>query len=236
MKFSLPTSILAALFLIIAVSAAERKDASQVSMGAMLDETQQGAEPTDGINLVWYVPNEYWDVVLAQDSGVSDEERTETLRVLEDHFVLAVVRADIGMFGSMQFHDEVSVFKSFTATAIDAQGTRRKLERAESLSDEAELLMQSIKPALAQAMGPLGENFHMFVMDNRDANGQTIVSPLKQGQLEVVLEKLGNEQGGKVAFEFPLDSLFVPRECTKCSRPAHIRWNFCPFCGTELPK
>lgn len=216
--------------------ALEPKDLAKVSIDGLAEETQKSAEPTDGMNLVWYIPIEFWDVTLRQDPTIDEASRADMIGSLEEIFILGMVRADISNFGAFSFHDENEVLKHLTVTFIDKEGMKRALQPAEKVDPDVRMLLNMMRPMFTGAMGPMGESFHMIVYNDRDEAGNRIVSPLRDGTLRVNLQTLGKEAGGTINFEFPLDSLYEPRICTNCAEPAHIRWNWCPFCGTELPR
>jgi hypothetical protein len=99
--------------------------------------------------------------------------------------------------------------------------------------EDAQLLIDRMKPMLRTAMGKMGDNFHFFVTANQDNAGRRLISPYEACKVRVSLEAIDQNEGGAWEFAFPLDSLHVARKCANCGQPAHISWSYCPFCGQK---
>lgn len=215
--------------------AAERKDLKKIDLDALSSELQKSAEPSDGMNLVWWVPPEFWRASMAQ-SKEADDGIEEVMKVMDKCVVIAVVRADISALGAFKFHGKDAVAKALTVTRADKDGNLTTLELQTELDDDMSNMLALVSSVLKNAMGGLGSNFHLFVYKGLDGKGNRIASPYEEGKLIVKLAKLSKEAGGTIEFETPVDALYVPRECTACKKKAHIRWNFCPWCGKALPE
>ena len=213
--------------------AAERKSLDSVDIAALTKETQKSSDPTQGFNLVWVLPVEYWQVSLAKNKNVTQPVRDAILKALRPYVLVGIVRADISPLGAFKFYDEEAVLAATTVSYIDADGKTRQLSRVTTLNAETERIISSMKPILRNAMGKLGSNFHFIVYRDRDAKGGRIASPYVRGKVSLTLRKIGNHQGGTFDVEYPLDSLHVARICGKCSKEAHVSWRFCPWCGTK---
>ncbi|MHC4982055.1 MAG: hypothetical protein ACYTF6_02665 [Planctomycetota bacterium] len=225
------------LAVLVAVGiAAEKLDLAEVDVDALTDELQKSKEPTEGMNLVWWMLAEYWEADSLQDETTTAEERGEMLEVFGPYVVLGVVRADISPFGLCKFHDKRSVAGGLKVRYVDAEGKTQVLKPPAEEAKDLSMLLNMMKPMFGAAMGEMGKNIHFFVFSNRDKKGNTLVSPYEKGKLAVELEKTPGEAGGIVEFETPLNSLFVPRKCTDCKKEAHISWNYCPWCGKRLPE
>jgi len=51
-----------------------------VNSDALIRETQQSAGPSDGMNLVWWIPVEFWATTLAQKADLGGKERDDFVR------------------------------------------------------------------------------------------------------------------------------------------------------------
>ncbi|MCE5276807.1 MAG: zinc ribbon domain-containing protein [Planctomycetaceae bacterium] len=216
--------------------AAEKKDLKKVDTEALTNETQKSAEPSEGINIVWWVPTEFWAASLGQSKDVSAADADKIITAIEKYLIVAVVRADISPLGGFKFHSQNVVSRNLKAAYKDKEGKETLLVLETDLDEDTRVLLDVIKPILKNAMGRMGENFHFFVYRGTDAKGRRIVSPYEKGCLTVEMKKVSNEAGGKVEFNCPLNSLFLPRTCAGCTKQAHISWNFCPWCGKKLPE
>ncbi|MFW6133046.1 MAG: hypothetical protein ACOC8F_04060 [Planctomycetota bacterium] len=214
--------------------AADRKKLADVRIDALINESQKSAGPTDGMNLVWYIPFEFWQVSFVQDDGVNEQAAAEMSEVLEPYFMLAVVRANISPFGAFTFHSREAVARTTTTVYTDHEGDEHALKPMDELPDDLQTLLAAVRPILANALGPAGQNLHIYVFSATDERGRKLVSPYHKGELTVTLAETPNETGGVVPFELPADSLHVPRRC--CGKDMHISWKYCPFCGKRLPE
>lgn len=235
MKLLFALTLLATVLLgqVSRAGAAERKSPENVDVVALTKETQKSADPTNGFNLVWILPVEYWQVSLAKNKNITQPVRRAVLKALQPYVVVGIVRADISPLGAFKFYGEKAVLAATTVNYIDADGKTQQLSRVTTLNEETEQVISSMKPILRNAMGKLGSNFHFMVYRDRDAKGRRIASPYVRGKMSVTLHKIGNHQGGTFDVEYPLDSLHVARRCEKCSKEAHVSWHYCPQCGTK---
>ena len=215
------------------LGAAERKTPKAIDLDALIKETQRSATSTGGMNVVWVIPVEFWRVSATREGVLNEAQIRQISSALEKYLIVGVVRADISPLGSFKFHDEKSVLANMRVTYVDEKGVQQAFQLPKTIDDDAKLIIKAIKPVLSAAMGNLGDNFHLFVFEDRDQFGKRIASPYEPGVLRVELKEHRQEKGGTVEFPFPLDSLHVPRECGKCSKKAHISWSYCPWCGTK---
>ncbi len=203
-----------------------------VSVDEMTSETQLCIEPSDGMNMTWYVPLEFWKASLAQDKSVSPADAHTMIEALRPYNIVLCVRADINSLGTFKFHTKKQVTKALIVTYAKADGTDIPLQRVTNLSDDASMVLSVMRPILTNAMGKLGQNMHFFVYSNKDKSGKVIVDPTQQGALKISLAKTPHEAGGTGRIELPLNCLFVPRK--HCGKSMHVSWNYCPFCGKKL--
>ncbi len=115
--------------------------------------------------------------------------------------------------------------------AIDASGKARKMSHTEPADPDMQLLLDMMKPMLAQAMGNLGENFYFFPLPAFDNEDNRVLSPYENGKLRVTLQR--GEETVVLEIELPIDALFVPRICPN-GKPAHVSWVYCPWSGEKL--
>ena len=100
------------LLLIVVVGnlqAQQKRDLKEVDLDAMLNETQIVSDDEDYVDLIWWIPTEYWKAVYAQDSSIPEDEATQMTSLLKDYDIVAAVRGKIGYFGGVTFQDEASI-------------------------------------------------------------------------------------------------------------------------------
>lgn len=236
MKPPLRSIFVFALFIGMAYPAAaiERKVFSEVDTATLTNETQV-VKDDNRLDLVWYIPVEFWAATLSQDPTVTAEQTEEFLAVFEPYFIVAVVQADVSPFGAFDFYDRATVAENLRIASLDADGQETLLSVIDNPAPDVDLLLQQIAPVLGAAMGQMGQNFHFYVLSDEDHQGARQVSPYGDGALKVTTKNRVGLEMNSFGFEFPLDSLFVPRLCPN-GRPAHVSWEFCPWTGQMLPK
>ncbi len=217
----------------VELQAAQRKTFAEVDVDALTGETQQTIGADKAMNLLWVIPTEFWEASLAQDETLPESQRRTVIDALNNYIIIGAVRADISPLGAFRFHDEASVFDSMQVSYTNADGDRVPLALFLRVDGDAQLIVDSVKPVLKAAMGRMGDSFHLFICENRDPAGRPIISPYEPGTVRIDLDAIGQNEGGTAEIAFPLDALFVPRQCPQCSRQAHVSWEFCPWCGTK---
>lgn len=231
MKTATVLSIMIAL-LFSAQPGLQRKPLDKVDSDALAEECQESVEPTPGMNIIWYVPPEFWAATLHGEEGMSRKTVEDFTAAIEGHFLLGVLRADISDFGRFTFHNENKVREKLAVVYRDSDGKRHKLTAIEKPKAELQMILGMIKPVITAAMGNMGEGFHFYVYQDTGPQGERLVDPYAPGQLVIDMARLSEETGGRVTIDMPLNTLYVPRTC--CNKSMHVSWNYCPHCGQPL--
>ena len=204
-----------------ALDAAEKKLLKDVNLDALTNETQKVMGTADSMNIVWIIPIEFWQASLAQDKNLTEDQRQAVISALDKYLMLGVVRSDLTPFGAFLFHDEQKVFGSLKVSLVKNKGTPVPLKVfLKADNDDAQLVINSMKPILKAALGRMGDNFHLFVCNSQDEGGRRLLSPYETGKVRINMGVIGKNNGGTVEIAFPLDSLHVPRICADCGKPA----------------
>jgi hypothetical protein len=233
MKF---TSVLICILCCSTANSLDKKPAKDVNLGELVREVQLFVGSSERqVNVVWWVPVEYWETAFSQNSESNSFDIQEITKLMNPYFMLAVVQSDISPFGVFNYYSKEKVSQGMSVGIINANGdTSRVLPLPDlEITEDMNLLLENLKPMLRSAMGNLGGNFHFFVFSDRNEDGTRKMDPYKSGKMEVHLES----SGGNVLegnFETPLNSLFIPRVCPN-GKPAHVSWKYCPWTGEKLP-
>lgn len=214
--------------------AAERKPIEEVDTDYVVEETQiliKGAGESH-MAMVWWIPYEFWIPTFRNDPMISTEEADQILEAMEGVSLLAVIQADISMFGAFSFFPQDEIRSTLDAFYVDGQSERLRLTEEENINPDLEILIGALTPILAAAMGETGQNMHFFVMNDYSPKGERLIDPYELGEIEINLNKLDGTPL-KAIVELPLNSLYEPRICPN-GKEAHVRWNFCPWSGEEL--
>ena len=184
------------------------------------------------IDLVWWIPTEFWEATMRQNPDVPDFQVDQIIGVLRNHSVLAVVQADISPFGAFSFFEKDTVMDGLKVQVRRENGKLETISHTEPSDPDLRILLDQMRPILAAAMGSLGQNFFFFPLPDMNNDGKRIISPYEKGELIVSLQR--GKMTSQLSIELPLDSLFVPRICPN-GKPAHVSWAYCPWNGEKLP-
>lgn len=213
--------------------AIDRKEITEIDLNALTVEGQVMTGGVSEIGLVWWIPAEFWEVSMRQESGVPEAQIEQVMGVLRNHSVLAVVQANVSPFGSFQFFEKGQIMEGLKVEYVRANGDVETISHTLPSDPDLRIMLDQMRPILAQAMGSLGQNFYFFPLPDVDKKGNRMVSPYEKGVLRVQL--MNNDVPSSVELDLPLDSLFVPRLCPN-GKPAHVSWNFCPWSGKKLSR
>lgn len=223
---------LSIVLLAMSAFAVDKKPLEEVDTGSMAQDTQMspGGAGDDHVVLTWWVPKEYWEVVMARDTTTPPDAKKQLLNTLSGVSLLAVVQADVSPTGSFDFYSKEEVDKNLRITFSGENG-KKKLTIKDNIDPGLRDLLEVLKPILAGAMGNMGQNMHFYVLEDRSPRGR-IIDPYAEGIIQVQLASRDDESmDGKI--ELPINSLFVPRKCPN-GKEAHISWKFCPWTGEKL--
>lgn len=224
---------LAVLSLASFAHAIDRKEITEVDLNALTVEGQIMTGGANDLALVWWIPSEFWEVSMRQEAAVSDEQIDQVMGVLKNHSVLAVVQANVSPFGAFQFFEKDQIMEGLNVEVVRPDGEVETISHTEPSDPDLRIMLDQMRPILAQAMGSLGQNFYFFPLPDVDEDGNRLMSPYDAGTLRVGL--VNNNTPATAELELPLDSLFVPRLCPN-GKPAHVSWDFCPWSGKKLKR
>jgi hypothetical protein len=216
--------------------AAERKELLHVDTGALTKETQVVVGGDHVMNFVWVINPEFWKVSFSKEKALTKDQITQMTNALDKYVILVVVRAEISPEGAFSYAKPDAVFDSTKTSYINAEGKEADLPLERTANGDAQNIINAMKPILVNAIGAMGANCQMFVIPNEIPGANKPISAYDAGKIKVTLAAIGNNPGGVATIDMPLDALYVPRKCAKCSKEAHISWMYCPICGTKLEK
>jgi hypothetical protein len=132
---------------------------------------------------VWWIPTEFWDESLKTSAKVTDAQRREIHRVLDDYSVFVVVGAKLGPFGGLTSAGKDEILKNIEFR----MGTNvfKPLPKS-AISDDASNFIDMMKPMMAGMLGQFGKSMEFVVYSNKRA-GKKILSAKDNGQFDYKL-------------------------------------------------
>jgi len=214
--------------------AAVRKPIGDVNIDAFTKDTQTSPKGAGDrhVSLIWWVPNEFWESILARDTTTSGPDKQAMINAMSGVSLMAVVQADISTLGGFDFYTKGDVEKNMKISFSGTGGNTVTLKPINDISPDLNVVLAIFKPILAAAMGNMGANLHFYVLNDKGERNTRVLDPYKKGTLNVQLAKK-DKQRMTASLQLPLNSLFVPRKCPN-GEDAHISWNYCPWSGKQL--
>ena len=213
---------------------ATKKSLRAVNIDQLIGESQPVPSNlgADEIAFVWWISQEFWEVSMAQDDSMSYTEKQEFLNMLGDISIMCVFQGELSDYGISLPYSKEKVQSGMTILYTNENGNTKLIKPMSALSPDLDFMLNTIMQGMmANSLGQMGENMHMYVIDNR---GTTKIDPYKKGILTV---NLTGDKGKQLStdLQFPLNSLYVPRVCPN-GKEAHISWDYCPWTGKHLGK
>lgn len=205
-----------------------------VNIDHFVKDTQPTAvDPSDRLEMVWYIPREFWLTSVSQELGPDAAEVAELRESLKGYFLLGFVQADLSATGAADFYAAHEVANNFEVRVLNEAGRSRVLQRVpdERVPTDLQMLGQQAKLIMGQIAGQVGSNMQFFVYE--DTAGGIVADPVRRGGLRIDTVGRANQQPTHYNIAFPLNALYVPRQCPN-GEPADVSWKFCPWTGDRL--
>jgi len=198
----------------------------QVDINALIQETQKRSDKPSEMTFVWWIPEEYWRASFAQNPNMTPTQIEDFIKVFRPYTIVAVVDGAMGTYGTVKYKTEAEI-RADILIIDDRRNTYLPVTEAE-INADAQGFLAAMKPMLANALGPIGQNMYFFLFPAQDKEGQGIADAKKEGTFSV---ELGQRQ---FHWKLPLGSLLPPKICPTCKEKVNGAYKFCPWDGTPL--
>lgn len=214
--------------------ALERKPIADINTDQLTEDTQVSASTSsDHMNLVWWIPYEFWQATFLKDNTMAAANRDQILSSLKPYSIIAICQADISYTGAFKFYSKEEIRNHLDLMIKKDDGREYKISPIDNINADLKMLLDIFTPILSAAMGNMGKNFHFYVLKDISATGIREIDPYSTSILKVGLSRRDGKRLN-TAIEMPLNALFVPRLCSN-GKKAHVTWKFCPWTGNKLP-
>ena len=203
----------------------QAKENEQVSLDALLNDTQFSSDNTQMFEFIWWLPRKFWEVSYAQDPTSSKEDFMELNEIFEDYELFGVVKGDIGHFGGITYYPEEAILKELV---INYKGENLIIVPKEEISADFSNFFMIIQPMLGNMLGQMGNNIHFVLYKSIRGNEVLPVDPLGSGVLTI---KLGDFER---TVDLPLNSLLLEKKCNEDGKLYSGKYIFCPIHGKKL--
>lgn len=213
------------LSLFTMANAQERKDPKDVDLDKMLTEIQFSSDNPDYIEMIWWLPYEFWEVSNSQDPTTSAEETEEMKKIMSHYLIAAVVKGKIGYFGGI---DYVPLEDLREKISVRYQGENLQILDENDLPPDLKNFTLILQPMLSNMFGTMGENMHFLVFDNPKGKDVLPANPYGGESLEFELEDFN------VTTDLPLSSLILEKVCPNDNALLNGKFSYCPYHGVKL--
>lgn len=221
-------NFLTILFISLFVSTAiysQAKPIERVSFDHFTTETQFSSDDMDYVEMIWWLPTEFWKIIYANDPTIGQEEIDEIVKTVDDKIIAMVIKGKIGMFGGVKY-ESFEDLKSHTQ--VFYKNELLPVVDPNSMNSDLQMLLSIMKPIMANMLGNMGQNMHFFVFDNPKGKKILPVDPLSNDELVFSMDNF------KVEVDLPLSSLLLEKICPEDKIELNGKWNYCPFHGKKL--
>lgn len=228
----MPARALSLLLLVLAgipASAASQRPLLapvDVKLDALIRETQQSTISSDNVELVWWIPKEYWSATFARQAKLDVQTRETIQKLFGRYTVVAAVHARMGEQGLDQFMTDAEMGRQLRI--IDAGGNETAPIPRDQQDSLLSLILAEVKPILSNSMGPMGANMNFYVFPGSDKDGKALADAASDGRLTIALGD------ARYTVRLPLDSLLVPVTDAKSGEQFPGSYRFNPYTGDAL--
>ncbi|MEQ6125066.1 hypothetical protein AAON49_12740 [Pseudotenacibaculum sp. MALMAid0570] len=200
----------------------QRKELDKVNIEKFIEETQFSNDQTEGIEMIWWMPSEYWEVVFSKDKYTSSEETKIIVEMLKKHVLVIAIKGKVGMFGGVTYESRENILKGLK---VFYNGSGLKHIPQDNLDPDLKNFITLIGPMMKNMMGQMGENMQVFVFKNDKKNP---INVWEKGKIDFGLNDF------KVTMDLPISSLLLEKKCPEGKKLFSGKWSYCPFHGKEL--
>jgi hypothetical protein len=212
----------AALFLLCASA---MLPAQEVDFQKMVQDTQRVTHPKGEVNLIWWIPDEYWDAAFKKSGALTAERQKEFIATVDDYLIFAVVEAKIGPMGGMT---GVSKQDLLEKVSVHADGQKLTLLDDADLSPDVSNLFKVMKPMLANMLGQFGEGMQFIVFKGKDAKGKRYADPRQSGSL------VFNLADAEFKWRLPLGCFLPSKYDVATGEEFPGNYEYSPYSGKKL--
>lgn len=192
----------------------------------LISETQKMSANLKTPTLVWWIPTEFWRMSLEENPATTEESISEIVETLKPYMMFVVAHGNMGPFGGVSWTGESELLSAIQL--IGPKGETYEPLKSSMLSPDVRNLSQSLRPVLANMLGPMGENMQVVFFRSADALGAPLANALSPGKFSLRV------MGESYRWRLPLGSLLPKKRCPTDGEEMSGAWEFCPWHGKKL--
>lgn len=198
---------------------------AKVDIGKFVQELQRMDASGGKIELVWWIPTEYWEESF-RHSPMTEEQKKSFISGVDDYVIVAIVDGELNAFGPSKWRGVEEIRKDLSIRL--ASGETLTPLADEEISHGTRALLLVMKPMFAKMLGDFGTGLELVCIRGKDDQGNRILDPRSEDRFAVKYREKSYD------WRLPLGCLLPPRfdATTHEQFPGNFRFN--PFTGAEL--
>ncbi|WP_430413194.1 hypothetical protein [Kordia sp.] len=200
----------------------EIKNIDQINVSDLTKDIQIVKKDKDNFKMVWWIPTQYWQVVMNGSSIVNSSEIDQFVEILDEYILVATMNSELTITGN--FKPKYSKIQ-----LKDEKGNMYEELKGSEISGEYLQVLSTLKPSMTQTLGQLGKQLKFHVFKKTGENGKLITPMAKFSEFSFIM----NEKS-KFSFKLPLASMVEEKVCPKDNELVNGNWKYCPWHGKKL--
>jgi hypothetical protein len=199
--------------------------ADEVDIQALVKETQISRQAAGKLDLVWWIPTEFWSESFRRNAAMPALQRDEMIATIDEYVIVAAIESNIGTLGTMSSTSKEDMEKE--AKLVVGKVQLSPIPESE-LTAGARNFVQIMKPVIANMLGQVGQGLHFIAFKGKNEKGEAVVNPKLPGQLSF---KLGEKS---FDYRLPLGSLLPAKMDADSGDRFPGNFNYNPYTGKKL--
>lgn len=199
---------------------------TEVNILEFIKDVQLWKKQEHKMFLSWWIPEEYWEISLADNKQLPPGTLENIQTVMKDYVLICAADLTFSPLGSLYGAEESDLRASLTL--YDDAGKPYRPLTEDEISTDARFLAGSLKPVFAQAIGEMGKSMYLFFFSVKDEKNNNLIAAAKKGSFKVV------HSNNEFLWKLPLPTLMPPKHCPVDNEKMSGAWSFCPFHGNKL--
>lgn len=199
---------------------------NDVDINAVIRDTQILSQKADKITLLWWVPEEFWQISYSQNPNITEEAVKKVLESIRPYTIIVVLDGEVGIFGGITYFSEKAIRSEIKIK--DKKGNSYNPIDDNKIDINTKNFLLMMKPIFINMLGPMGQNIHFILFPAKDQNGNQIVEATKDGMF---LVEFKNKE---YKWRLPLGSLILAKVCPTCGEKLSGSYKYCPWDASRL--
>ena len=217
---------MAALAFVLCNQPAARAQDQKLDVAEIARETQRISTEGGELNVVWWLPDEFWATSVAANTSVKPAQAQLFIKFVPPYLLIGVVSGKILTLGPPTYRTDAEIRGLIKLK--DSDGVTYPPLPTDKVAASVPALEALMKPGLAKMLGPLGENMNFYVFPGSRKNGARVCDATARSICEVDL-------GDRVfQWKLPLESVLPKQKCPVCGEILSGAYKYCPYDGTNL--